>query len=232
MQINLLKNLASELAESDVGQIIDILFDKKDVNEFLIAKKMNLTINQIRNILYKLSSEGLVTFIRKKDKRKGWYIYYWTLDSKKCLQNLEASLQKKIKSLEEQLKSREQKRYYSCKTCNVEVSEENALEHGFVCEECAGVYDLSENDKEIKELKAKIVRAERELKVIQDEIGIINEKEDKIKASKQKKEEKKKKEEREKKKKQRERERNKEKKKNSKKSSKKVNKKVVKKKKV
>jgi len=209
MQINLLKNLANELAEADVGQIIEILYNKKDVNEFLIAKKVGLTINQIRNILYKLSAEGLVSFIRKKDKRKGWYIYYWTLDTKKCLQNLEHALQKKILNLKELLKNREQKRYYHCKTCNIEVGEEQALEHGYVCEECAGTYDLSQNEKEIKELNAKIAKAERELKTISDELAIEAEKEAKIKGKRERKEIKIKEKEREKAKRKRKREKKK-----------------------
>ena len=29
-------------------------------------------------MLYRLLEYNLVTFMRRKDKRKGWYIYYWT----------------------------------------------------------------------------------------------------------------------------------------------------------
>ena len=96
MQIKLLHDLVEELAGVNTGRIVSILFGKKDVNEFLIAKKMELTINQVRNILYRLSADGLVSFIRKKDKRKGWYIYYWTLKTEKCLVRLEQSLIRKI----------------------------------------------------------------------------------------------------------------------------------------
>ena len=52
MQVKLLHDLVEELAGVDTGRIVEILFGKKDVNEFLIAKKMELTINQVRNILY------------------------------------------------------------------------------------------------------------------------------------------------------------------------------------
>mgnify|MGYP001579745958 FL=1 len=52
--------------------LVDILDNKKHINEFIIAKKLNLTINQTRNLLYKLSDYGLVSSIRKKDKKKGW----------------------------------------------------------------------------------------------------------------------------------------------------------------
>lgn len=217
MQLNLLKTLASELTENNVDQIIELLYNKKDVNEFLIAKKLGMTINQIRNILYKLSAEGLVSFIRKKDKRKGWYIYYWTLDTKKCLQSIEKNLEKKIEELKRLLKEREQKRFYACKTCNIEVSEEQALEHNFSCEECSGVYELSQNDKDIKELNAKITKSEKELRVIKEELMINYEKEEKVKEKERKKlvkeKEKKKKSERKKRKKINEKNKNKTKKK-------------------
>jgi transcription factor E len=190
MQIKLLQNLVEELAGVDTGRIVDILFNKKDVNEFLIAKKMELTINQVRNILYKLSADGLVTFIRKKDKRKGWYIYYWTLKTEKCLVKLEQSLIKKITDLKALLQSRETKRFYICKTCDIEVSEESALEHGFTCEECADVYELQDNSKSIREAKAQILRRERELKLIGEELKEVREKEAKKKARRDKKEEK------------------------------------------
>jgi len=197
MQIKLLQNLVEELAGLDTGRIVDILFNKKDVNEFLIAKKMDLTINQVRNILYKLSADGLVTFIRKKDKRKGWYIYYWTLKTEKCLVRLEQSLINKIKDLRALLRSRETKRFYICRSCNIEVSEETALDHGFGCEECADVYELQDNSQSIRETKAQILRRERELKLINAELEELRGKEGKKKARKEKKEEKEKMKEKE-----------------------------------
>jgi transcription factor E len=188
MQVKLLHDLVEELAGVDTGRIVEILFGKKDVNEFLIAKKMELTINQVRNILYKLSADGLVSFIRKKDKRKGWYIYYWTLKTEKCLVKLEGSLVAKIEGLNHVLGSRETKRFYICKPCAIEVSEEKALEHGFSCEECAEVYELSDNSGPIREAKAKAARVERNLKLIRGELEAIREKERKKRARVEKKE--------------------------------------------
>ena len=66
MQVKLLHDLVEELAGVDTGRIVGILFDKKDVNEFLIAKKMELTINQVRNILYKLSAALLANILATK----------------------------------------------------------------------------------------------------------------------------------------------------------------------
>jgi transcription factor E len=77
MQTKLLSEVVNEIAGKQASDILNLLIGKKDVNEFLIAKKLKLTINQVRNILYKLSNFNLVTFTRKKDKKKGWYTYFW-----------------------------------------------------------------------------------------------------------------------------------------------------------
>jgi|APSaa5957512576_1039674.scaffolds.fasta_scaffold00459_4 transcription factor E len=182
MQVKLLHDLVEEMAGENTGRIVDILFGKKDVNEFSIAKKMELTINQVRNILYKLSADGLVSFIRKKDKRKGWYIYYWTLKTEKCLVKLEGSLVKKIEGFRGILGSRETRRFYTCPSCGIEVGEEKALEHGFSCEECAEIYELSDNSPAIRETKFRISRTQKNLELIQGELVTIREKEAKRRA--------------------------------------------------
>lgn len=188
MQVRLLHNLVEELAGEGTGIIAEILFNKKDVNEFIIAKKMEFTINQVRNILYKLSNHGLVSFIRKKDNKKGWYIYYWTLNAEKCLILIEESLEQKINSFTKQLESREVDRYYVCKPCGIEVQEEQALEHGFSCEECAEVYDLADNTAHLRDIKSKITRTKKELETIESELEEIREKEKKKRARVTKKE--------------------------------------------
>ena len=190
MQVKLLHDLVEELAGEGTGEIVDILFGKKNVNEFLIAKKMDLTINQVRNILYKLSADNLVSFERKKDKRKGWYIYYWTLNTEKCLIKLEVSLIGKIEELNNVLQSRETKRFYVCKPCGIEVSEEKALDHGFTCEECAEVYELADNSGPIRDTKSKITRTEKALELIRGELEVLRDKVRKKKAREQSKKEK------------------------------------------
>jgi hypothetical protein len=67
------------------------------------------------------------------------------------------------------------------------VTEEKALEHGFTCEECAEVYELSDNRNPIRDLKAKITKTEKDLKLIQDEIAGYRQKEEKKRARKEKK---------------------------------------------
>lgn len=171
MQADILKNIVEDIAGKPAREIVDLLMGKRDVNEFLIAKKLKLTINQTRNILYKLSDSGLVSFTRKKDKRKGWYIYFWTLDSLKSLEILEKKLLAEMEQLKNQLKNRKVKRFYFCKMCNVEINEETALLNQFTCAECGQVYALAESDKIIKELENKINKSSKIVEVLKEEIG-------------------------------------------------------------
>ena len=177
MQDKLLYNLVEDIAGEGNGRIVEMLFNKKDVNEFLIAKKMDLTINQVRNILYKLSNFGLVSFIRKKDQKKGWYIYYWTLNNEKSLALIQNYMRKKIDALEEQLNNRETKRYYTCPYCHIEVSEDVALENGFSCDECAEIYKLTDNTPFVRDIKSKITRLNNEITEIEKELDDVREKE-------------------------------------------------------
>src|SRR3989344_724203 len=113
MQIKLLKDIVSSIVGQNAVKIVDLLYEKKNVNEFLIAKKLNLTINQTRNILYKLLDVGLVSFVRKKDGKKGgWYTYFWTMDVGRALELLRDRINRKIESIEHELKRRRSERFY------------------------------------------------------------------------------------------------------------------------
>ena len=176
MQIKFLKSIVENLINKQATPIIDLLIGKKHVNEFLIAKKLGLTINQTRNILYKLSDFGLVSFIRKKDRRKGWYIYFWTLNIFQSLNLLEQNLKDELIKLENQLKERKEKRYYYCKTCSIEVTEEAALLNNFICSECEQVYDLSNNQQVIENLEKNIIKLKKDIQLVNSEKNIEGEK--------------------------------------------------------
>jgi transcription factor E len=179
MQINLLKKVVENTAGVDAVRIVDLLFGKKDVNEFLIAKKLNLTINQTRNLLYRLSHLGIINSIRKKDKRKGWYIYFWTFNVLKSLEVLAEGIKAEIGSLNGQLQSKKQKRFYKCKLCGREVNEESALLTDFICSECGEVYDLADNSASLVETAKQIEKLEKELAHVQLEIDEEQGKKDK-----------------------------------------------------
>lgn len=188
---NLLKEVISLVAGKQAEDIINILDTQKYINEFVIAKKLNLTINQARNILYKISDHGLVSSTRKKDKRKGWYTYFWKIEILKSLEFLKENLLKKIENTEHQIKSRETKRFYVCSRCHIELSEENALINNFTCNECGSILVLKDNTKLIRDLKKTKEKLEKDLRIVGEEISKEREKEEKKRAKEIKREERK-----------------------------------------
>ena len=171
-------------------EIIDFLDPEKYVNEFIIAKKLDNTINQTRNILYRLSEHGLVSSTRKKDKRKGWYTYFWKLETLRTLNFLKEMTKKRIEQITHQIQSREVKTFYVCERCNIEYNEENALLHDFTCSECGNVFAVKDNTKVIRELKRNLEKHEKQVEAINSEIEEEKEKGDKKKTKEIKKEEK------------------------------------------
>lgn len=163
-----------DLAEGIIGKsgvvIIDILKNKKNVNEFKIAEKLKMTINQVRNLLYKLDAHDVVSFVRKKDKRKGWYIYYWSLDVPKALRLLAKIKEREIQQLNNTLKSHENKKFFKCKDCDIELTEETALAHNFLCPECGNLFQLSDNREKILDIKKKVDKESKMLELIKSEI--------------------------------------------------------------
>ena len=186
---NLLKEVVSIVAGKSSEEIVGLLNTRKHVNEFLIAKKLDVTINQTRNILYKISDHGLVSNIRKKDKKKGWYTYFWKIEILKSLEFLKNHLTKRRSQLQNQLKSRSTKRYYICERCNIELGEENALFHDFTCQECGAIFKLKDNTKLLKELGRGILKLEKELddleiEILKEQAKLDKEKENLIKKAK------------------------------------------------
>jgi transcription factor E len=197
MQIDLLKEIVSSIVGSSGNPIVDLLYEKKNVNEFIIAKKLNMTINQTRNVLYKLSDEGLVSFLRKKDKKKGgWYTYFWTLNSGKGLNKFKEVLDKELKILNEQYSLKKDARFYECKNGDGEFNEETALLNNYSCLECGEILILKDSTNEIKEIEKNMRRLQQVLEKVNLEIGEINKKDVKTKERRAKVEKKKKQEER------------------------------------
>jgi len=157
---------AGKLAEN----ITIILSTKKYVNEFLIAKKIGLTINQTRNILYKLSDSGLVSSIRKKDKKKGWFTYFWKIEALKSLEFLSQVLLKQIEQINYQINSRESKQFYICERCNLELAEEKALLCNFICNECGEVFKIKDNSKLLRDFKRNLEKIKNKLSLVNKEI--------------------------------------------------------------
>ena len=160
----IIENVVKEVAGEDVVLLVEYLKDKKNISEFKIAEKIKREVNETRNMLYRLHSANLVTFIRRKDKKKGWYIYYWTFN-KKIVKYLFLSLKrKKLESLQERLKRENSSDFFICGDKCIRLDFEQSTDFGFKCPECGNILYQDHNDKKIAEIEKQINELEKELK--------------------------------------------------------------------
>jgi transcription initiation factor TFIIE subunit alpha len=155
----------SEVAGEDVLPLVAVLKKKKNISEFKLAELIEHEVNKTRNMLYRLYHANLVNFIRKKDKKRGWYIYYWTFNPKR-VQYLLISLRKgKLDKLKERLEREQENHFFICPNRCIRLDFEQAIGFEFKCPECGSLMEEEDNKLMIKEIEAEIKQIEGELKV-------------------------------------------------------------------
>jgi len=160
----IIEDVVSEVAGEDVIPLVNVLKNKKNVSEFKLAEYVKKEVNAVRNMLYRLYDVNLVSFVRKKDKKKGWYIYYWTFDTKKIKYLLTSLKKKKIIKLKERLEREKANKFDSCKSQCVRLDFDQAMNFEFKCPECGELINQENNFEEIKKIEKDIKTLEAELK--------------------------------------------------------------------
>ncbi len=158
----LVHDIVCEVVGEDVLPVIEYLKDKHNISEFKIAENLNEEVNRIRNMLYRLHTHNLVTYIRKKDKLKGWYISYWTLNLK-AVTSIQTKMRiLKVENLKERLKREEENLngFFLCPSLCTRLSLDSAIEYEFKCPECGSLMKQQDNSRTIVRLKEQIKEIE------------------------------------------------------------------------
>ncbi|MBL7051708.1 MAG: hypothetical protein ISS01_01315 [Nanoarchaeota archaeon] len=152
-----LEDFVSLSLGDDILPLIDILWSKKNVSEFKLAENLNITVNQVRNMLYRLGEYNLVMSTRKKDKRKGWYIYYWSLNEKSTFNAIWRFKQKKLQEFKDRVNREKDGIFYVCPSGCVRLGIDNAMDQDFHCTECGSLLMQQDNQKTIANLQKQII---------------------------------------------------------------------------
>jgi len=150
------------------------LWGKSNVSEFDIAENLKLSINYVRNLLYGLHAGNLVSSTRKKDRQKGWYIYYWTFNLKHAVGVIIARKKERVLGLENRL-AKGEKEYYVCKDGHVEFNAVKALEYGFKCPECEQVLVRETGEHDVEKINAEIDILKKEIEMLEQPIEMPKE---------------------------------------------------------
>ncbi len=156
--------LVSELAGKDCIELARLIIaGKENVSEFKLADLLGITINETRHLLYKLQKYNLVTSTRKKDKKKGWYVYYWTFNFVNAKSLLKSLKEDKLLDLRKRLLQQETEDFYTCSKKCRKLSLESSMEYNFKCPECDSLLKEVNKEKVIDHIKKEINILEQEL---------------------------------------------------------------------
>ena len=167
MAFKLTKQLENEIIAEVAGEetipLVEAIKGKVNVSEFIIATDINLEINKTRRLLYRLYDANLVGFMKKKDKKKGWYVYYWTYHPEK-LRFLYLKLKReKLDNLKERLKREREDYFFTCVNRCMRVDFDRATEFEFKCPECGELMFQENNNEKIVQIKEDINNLEKEI---------------------------------------------------------------------
>ena len=157
-------DVVSEVAGDDVIPLVKALKNKKNVSEFKLADSIKQEVNTTRNMLYRLYDANLVSFVRKKDKKKGWYIYYWTFNIKRIKYLVSDLKKKRLVKLKDRLSREKEGNFYSCSSQCIRLDFDQAMNFEFKCPECGSLIEQEDNAEEIKKIESDIKEIESELK--------------------------------------------------------------------
>lgn len=170
---NLIKQVVADVAGEDVIPLVIAIRDKKNISEFKIAELINEQINITRNKLYRLFDSNLISFVRKKDRKKGWYIYYWTFNEKQVKFLAVKLKRERMERLKDRLTRETGGQFYLCPNKCIRLDFEQSTNFDFKCPECGSLIEQENNAKEIERIKSQINELDKSLHEDLKEMGLL-----------------------------------------------------------
>ena len=155
-----MEEVVTELVGAEGIPIIMYLRGKKNVSEFIIAEEVGEEIHRTRNILYRLLEHNIVSFKRKKDKIKGWYICYWDFNEKILGHLKQKIVESKIEKLRERLGKENTSMFYMCRNACIRMDFDKAIDFNFKCPECGEIMQEQDNKRTIEFIKERLRQLE------------------------------------------------------------------------
>ena len=133
------------------------LLNTEDATDEEIASATGLRINIIRKVLYDMFGKALITGIRVKDEKKGWFVYRWRAKKDQVDSFIDNQKKKILDRLQVRLEYEESSEFYHCgnKECP-RLKFDEAVEVFFKCANCKGPLNMVDNVRVKEALRFKI----------------------------------------------------------------------------
>src|SRR5579883_2208680 len=141
--------IASLLGGEDYVKVARALLNNENATDEEIASATGLKINTVRKALYDLFGRSLITGIRVRDLKRGWFVYRWKAQQ----DQVDGFIETQKKKAHE---------FYFCdtQTCK-KLTFEEAMEAFFKCPTCGHNLNLIDNTEFKRALEWKISQMEQ-----------------------------------------------------------------------
>jgi transcription initiation factor TFIIE subunit alpha len=131
-----------------------------DLTDEKLADLSKVKLNVVRKILYILNENRITTFRRVRDKRSGWFVYFWNENFNYLPNLLKERKEAVIEKLESRMRFEETNYFFRCANgCHERYIFVDAMEHNFICPKCnTGSLTADSNEEKIKFLKDTIIK--------------------------------------------------------------------------
>ncbi|HZA08371.1 MAG TPA: transcription factor [Nitrososphaeraceae archaeon] len=149
--------IAGLIGGEEYLRVARALLNSEDATDEEIASATGMRINVIRKVLYDMFGKALITGIRVKDEKKGWFVYRWRAKQDQVDNFIDNQKKKILDRLQKRLEYEDSSEFYHCgnKDCP-RVKFDSAVEVFFKCPICKGSLNMVGNDKVKDALRYKI----------------------------------------------------------------------------
>src|SRR3954451_21825550 len=129
--------IAGLIGGEEYLKVARALLNTEDATDEEIASATGLRINVIRKVLYDMFGKALITGIRVKDEKKGWFVYRWRAKGDQVDNFIDNQKKKILDRFQKGLEYEESAQYYPCgnKDCP-RIKFDTAVELFFKCPNC------------------------------------------------------------------------------------------------
>ncbi len=149
--------IAALIGGEEYFKVAKALLSTQDATDEEIAGATGMRINVIRKVLYDMFGKALITGIRVKDEKKGWFVYRWRAKNDQVENFIDTQKKKILERLQKRLEYEESSEFYHCGNNGCpNVKFENAVESFFKCPNCKNALNVIDNSKLKEALRYKI----------------------------------------------------------------------------
>ena len=156
--------VAGLIGGPDYVRVARALLNNENATDEEIASATGLKIKTVRKSLYDLFGRSLITGVRVRDPKRGWFVYRWKAQRDQTDGFIQTQRRKVLGRLKQRLEYEETHEFYHCGTPgDPNRTFEDAMESFFKCPTCSKPLNRLDNTELKDALRWKIKQLEEDV---------------------------------------------------------------------